>query len=138
VRDDETVSGHQCEWAGRAIEDYGDTRLRRMRRMLLRRHLEECAECGTRFERMSAVVDALSELQRATPPDDFTAIVMARLIEVLGGVPADLQSVRGSRRNLFIVAGAAAVGLAVGVVLAVLRRGPGRQAEEELAVIGNA
>lgn len=139
MRDNGTVSGSECERAGRAIEDLGEGRIGKVRWMLLRRHVKDCPECGTFFDRMSAVVDALSELQRAEAPEEFAALVMALLIEALGGRPAEAaELVNGSNRNLFIVAAAAVLGLAIGLVLAVLRRWTGRHGDEELAAVGQA
>jgi len=111
----------------------------RVRWMLLRRHVKDCPDCGTRLERMSALVDALAEMQREQAPDEFVSMVMARLVDALAGRPAAGATERGrDNRNLFLVAGAAGLGLAIGLTLAVVRYLSGRHGPDELAMAGHA
>ncbi|HEY5493671.1 MAG TPA: hypothetical protein VIK15_03675 [Candidatus Anoxymicrobiaceae bacterium] len=131
-------TGSVCESAGRAIEEMGDGPMGRVRWMLLRRHVKDCPDCGTRLYRMSAVVDALSEMQRAQAPEEFASLVMARLVEALAGRPAGTMERGRDNRNLFLVAGAAGLGLAIGLTLAVVRHLLGRHGSEELAMAGHA
>jgi type VI protein secretion system component VasF len=82
---------------------------------------------------MSAVIEVLAEMQRVNAPDDFAALVMARLVQSLaGGVRIDCgESERGSRNLLWVVA--AGAGVAIAVALAIIRWGLGREHSEELA-----
>ena len=106
--------------------------------MLLRRHVKECPRCEARLEKTSAVVDALSGIQRVEAPGDFAATVMARLLEATEGRQAAEAASVGEGRGLFWVAGAAGLGLAIGVGVAVARHVLGRHPAEELAVAGHA
>ncbi len=138
MRDSRDETGRECERAGRAIEDLGDGRTGRVRLLMLRRHVQACPDCGMRLEKMSAVLDALSEMQREQLPEEFTATVMARLLEAVAGAPAGGAGRGRDNRNLFWVAGAAGLGLAIGLALAFIRHLLGREGEDELAAVGHA
>ena len=137
MRDSREETGRECKRAGRAIEDLGDGGVGRVRWMLLRRHVKGCPDCGMRLEKMNAVVDALSEMQRAKAPEDFAETVMARLLDALAVGPAAAAGRGRDNRNLSWVVGAAGMGLAIGVGLAVARHLLGRHGEDELAVAGH-
>ena len=138
MRDSRDETGRECERAGRAIEDLGDGRTGRVRSLMLRRHVRECPGCAPRLEKMSAVLEALSEMQREQLPEEFTAAVMARLLDAVAGRPAGGAERGRDNRNLFWVVGAAGLGLVIGLALAVVRHLLGRQGEDELAVAGHA
>jgi hypothetical protein len=123
-----------CARAAGAIEDLGDGKVGRLRWMLLRRHVRECDECGSYLDRMTAVVEALSQVQRLEAPEDFAALVMSSLA---GLAAARSEAQHGHvRRNLLLVAAAGAGLAAVGV--AVLRHAVGRGSDEEMAAVGPA
>jgi predicted anti-sigma-YlaC factor YlaD len=122
-----------CARAGKAIEDLGDGRVGRVRWMFLTRHVKDCPECGTYLERMSAVVEALSEMQRVSAPEDFAALVMARVVQgILGTGRAEGAVPERRSRNVVWVA-AAGAGVAIAVALAIVRWVLGRERPEELA-----
>lgn len=134
----ETDREKDCARASKAIEDLGDGRVGRVRWMLLRRHVKGCPDCGTHFERMSAVIEALSGLQRMNAPDELAALVMAQLARVLGNLRAFEQGEQHERRNLLIVAGAAVFGLLVAIAVTVFRSAIGKELRDRLAVAGHA
>lgn len=104
--------------------------------MLLRRHVQQCDECGGYLERMGAVVEALAGLQGVEAPDAFTDAVMGRLFALVSGAEGPAEE-RRLRHGLVWLA-AAGVGLAMAVALAVVRRGPGRETHDKLAGAGMA
>lgn len=125
-----------CARAASAIEDFGDGRVGRLRWMLLRRHVQECDECGGYLKRMSAVVEALAGLEGVEAPDEFAGAVMSRLSALASGAgePAGEKRVRHG----LVWLAAAGLGLAMAVALAAVRRGPGREAHDKLAGAGTA
>jgi predicted anti-sigma-YlaC factor YlaD len=126
-------SQRECLRAEHAIEDLADGSIGRVRWMFLRRHVSECSECGTYLNRMSAVVEALADMEHLTAPEDFVALVMAGLIGAASRALGEAETEHG-RRNLLIVVGAAGLGVAVAVTLAVIRWAMGKEPEENLAI----
>lgn len=128
----------ECIRAENAIEDLGDGRVGRVRWMFLRRHVKDCLECGTYLERMSAVVETLSQMERVSAPDDFAALVMARLVQsLLGSERIEAREGERGSRNLVWVA-AAGAGVAIAVALAIVRWVLGREHAEEIAAVASS
>jgi len=132
----------ECIRAENAIEDLGDGRVGRVRWMFLRRHVKDCPECGTYLERMSAVVETLfetlSQMERVSAPDDFAALVMARLVQsLLGSERIEAREGERGSRNLVWVA-AAGAGVAIAVALAIVRWVLGREHAEEIAAVASS
>lgn len=132
-----TVS--ECERAAVAIEDFGDGELGRAKWLLLRRHARRCSRCGSYLGRMKVVVRALDGMKHLDAPGDLEAAVMTCLARA--GAPGVI-SVFSSQsehdhRNLFLVAGAAGLGLAA-VAVAIVRWALYRERDESLAPIAPA
>lgn len=128
----------ECIRAENAIEDLGDGRVGRVRWMFLRPHVKDCLECGTYLERMSAVVETLSQMERVSAPDDFAALVMARLVQsLLGSERIEAREGERGSRNLVWVA-AAGAGVAIAVALAIVRWVLGREHAEEIAAVASS
>jgi len=128
----------ECIRAENAIEDLGDGRVGRVRWMFLRRHVKDCPECGTYLERMIAVVETLSQMERVSAPDDFAALVMARLVQsLLGSERIEAREGERGSRNLVWVA-AAGAGVAIAVALAIVRWVLGREHAEEIAAVASS
>lgn len=127
-----------CARALDAIEEVGDGDLGRVKWLLLRRHARRCGRCGQQLIRMEAVIKALTELERVTPPADLVEAVMSCLLSGINSVERHAEAEEHARRNLILVAGAASLGVAVAVALAIVRWVLGREHDEGLAPIGSA
>jgi len=125
-----------CSRAAGAIEDFGDGSIGRLRWMFLRRHVKDCPECATYFSRMSAVLETIDQLQRVQPPEDFTVLVMRRLLDGLDAARPAAQHERGRHNLLFFAA--AGIGVAMALAVAVVRWALGREAEDKLIAAGSA
>jgi hypothetical protein len=127
-----------CNRALGAIEDLGDGDLGKVKRLLLKRHARRCGGCSAYLSRMEAVIEALAALGRVSAPEDLFEAVMACLLTTVATDAGHLEAEVHGRRNMLLVAGAAGVGVAVAVTLAVMRWVLGRQEEESLAPIVTA
>ncbi len=126
-----------CARAAQAIADFGDGNVSRLRWVLLRRHVKDCPECGAYLNRMSAVLEALAQMQDIRAPEHFAALVMRRLLEGPSPLAGDEMSEPHGRRNLLWVL-AAGLGVLAAVGLAVVRWAVGRYPHKKLAVAGPA
>lgn len=127
-----------CDRALGAIEDLGDGDLGKVKWLLLKRHARRCGGCSAYLSRMEAVIEALAALGRVSAPEDLFDAVMACLLTSVATDAGHLEAEVHGRRNLLLVAGAAGVGVAVAVTLAVMRWVLGHQEEESLAPIVTA
>jgi len=132
VRDGRGEKDRKCVRAQNAIEELGDGHTSRIRWMFLRRHVKDCGECGAFLERMSAVVEALSEMRRLSAPSDFASLVMARLAGGSTGATAEPAEEPRVRHTLLWVA-AASLGVAIGLALAIQRWIIGKEGKEKFA-----
>lgn len=133
-----TVS--ECDRAAAAIEEFGGGELGRARRLLLQRHARRCNRCGSYLGRMKVVVRALDGLKRVGAPEGLEESIIACLARP--GPPGSSEvcsavAAQNDHRNLFLVAGAAGLGLAA-VAVAIVRWALGRERDESLAPIAPA
>ncbi len=133
------MSVSECERASAAIEEFGDGELGRAKWLLLRRHARRCSRCGSYLGRMKIVVRALDGMNHLEAPGDLEETVLTCLERACAPGAVSIFSTEGvhDHRNLFLVAGAAGLGLAA-VALAVVRWALYRGRDESLAPIAPA
>jgi len=132
------VKKKSCNRAMEAIESLGDTRHRRHGWLFLRRHVRRCSDCGAYLTRMESVIEALDEIQPVSAPGELLEAVMDRLLPRLSYESPTFEERSRGHLGLLVFAGAAGLGVAVAIALAVWRHIVGQQGEEELASIGTA
>ena len=110
----------QCRKAQRFVSLDLDGRLDESRRSALRTHLRNCPDCKRFAEQLGGMSDALAVVAAPEPIPGFTQRLMARLPERQSSGPLSRE-----RRRAFRPAEVAAggLGLAAGVIMAVLMNG---------------
>ena len=129
---------NSCDRAMEAIENLGDNGHRPHGWLYLKRHVGRCSDCGVYLTRMESVIEALDELQPVSAPDELLEAVMGRLHPRLSYESPTVEEPSQGHRGLLVLAGAAGLGVAVAIALAVWRHIVGQQGDEELASIGTA
>jgi len=138
------VMDSSCDRAVGAIDEMGDGDLGKVKWLLLKRHARKCKECAGYLGRMENLIEALAEFGPVRAPDDLVDTVMACLLSSVAPVEDHLVVIEHGRRNLFLVVGAAGLGVTVAVALAIVRwvlgRAPGAatDGDDVLAPIGTA
>jgi hypothetical protein len=133
-----------CDRAVGAIDELGDGDLGRVKWLLLKRHARKCKECAGYLGRMETLIEALSEFGSVRAPEDLVDTVMAYLLSSVAPIEDHLVEVEHGRRNMFLVVGAAGLGVTAAVALAIVRwvlgRAPGAatDGDDGLAPIGTA
>ena len=93
---------------------------------------------------METLIEALSEFGSVRAPEDLVDTVMAYLLSSVAPIEDHLVEVEHGRRNMFLVVGAAGLGVTAAVALAIVRwvlgRAPGAatDGDDGLAPIGTA
>lgn len=127
-----------CNGAMEAIESLGDTSHRRQGWLFLRRHVRRCSDCCAYLTRMESVIEALDELQSVSAPYELLEAVMGCLLPRLSYESPTVEEPSQGHRGLLVLAGAAGLGVAVAIALAIWRHIVGQQGDEELASVGTA
>jgi hypothetical protein len=132
------VKEKTCNRAMEAIESLGDTRHRRHGWLLPRRHVRRCSDCGAYLTRMESVIETLDEIQRVSAPNGLLEAVMDCLLSRLLYESPTVEERSHGHRGLLVLAGAAGLGVAAAIALAVWIHVAGQHGDEKLASIGTA
>ena len=87
---------------------------------------------------MESVIEALDEIQPVCAPDELLQALTDCLRPKLSYESPAVEEGSHGHRGLLVLAGAAGLGVAVAIALAVWRHLVGQQGDEELASIGTA